>query len=143
MQDIVARFVVVFAVALQDFMSMQGVFECHERRIRLRFQAHKEDKRIFADHLLVVIYTPHAMVQKLSLAHKVGGCLCDNADERAALIVLQGRILLRDFAECLFKVTFCFLARFCLCCCLLIYADIVPAHEVVRKPVLRQGHIQL
>ena len=73
MQDGIARFVVVFAVALQNFMVLERVFERDERRIGLFPHTNEEDERLLADKPLVVIHSAHAVVKHFPFAHKVGG----------------------------------------------------------------------
>ena len=43
-QNIFARLMVVFAIALQDFVTARRVFERHERNIRAFFCANEEDE---------------------------------------------------------------------------------------------------
>ena len=62
MQDGIARLVVVFAVALQNFMVLERIFERDERRIGLFPHTNEEDERLLADKSLVVVHPPHAVV---------------------------------------------------------------------------------
>ena len=88
-QNVFARLMVVFAVALQDFVTARRVFERHERYIRAFLCADEEDERFFADKTLVVVHPSHAMVQRFSFTDKVSRTSCDDADKRAPLCVLQ------------------------------------------------------
>lgn len=133
---------VVLAVTLQDFVAAWRVFERHERNIRAVLCADKEDERFFSHHALVVVHPSHAMVQRLPLTDKVCRTSCNDADKRAPLRVLQGQVFLRDGGE--LRVQFLALFRIFhrLFRGVLVYADVVPAFEVVREAVLLFGHIQ-
>ena len=141
-QNILARLMVVFAVALQDFVTARRVFERHERNIRAFLCSDEEDERFFADKTLVVVHSAHAMVQSFSLTDKVSRASCNDADKRAPFRVLQGQVFLRNGG----KLCIQFLALFRIFHRpfrgVLVYADVVPAFEVVRKAVLLFGHIQ-
>ena len=99
MQNILARLMVVLAVALQDFVTARRVFERHERNIRAFFCTDKEDERFFSHHALVVVHPSHAMVQSLAFTDKVCRTSCDDADKRASFRVLQGQVFLRNCGE--------------------------------------------
>ena len=141
-QNILARLMVVFAVTLQDFVTARRVFERHERYIRAVLCADEEDERFFSHHTLVVVHPSHAMMQRFSFTDKVSRTSCDNADKRASLCVLQGQIFLRNGGKlrvqflALFRVFHRFFRG------VLVYADVVPAFEVVREAVLLFGYIQ-
>ena len=83
MKNVLARLMVVFAVALQDFVTARRVFERHERNIRAILCADEEDERFFADKTLIVVHPSHAMVQRLALTDQVCWTSCDDADKRA------------------------------------------------------------
>ena len=142
MQNIIARLMVVFAVALQDFVTARRVFERHKRNIRTFLCANEEDERFFSHHALVVVHPSHAMVQRFSLTDKVCRTSCDNADKRASFRVLQGQVFLCNGG----KLNIQFLAFFfifdCFLCSVLVDADIVPAFEIVGETVLVFCHIE-
>ena len=142
-QNILARFVVVFAVALQDFVIARRIFERHERYIRAVLCTDEEDERLFSHHALVVIHSSHAMVQRFSLTDKVSRTSCDNADKRAPFCVLQGQVFLRNGGELRIQFLALFRIFHSLFRCVLVYADVVPAFKVVREAVLLFGHIQV
>ena len=142
MKNIIAWFVVVFAVALQDFVTARRVFERHERCIGLLLFADKEDERFFSYHALVVVHPSHAMVQRFALTDKVSRTSCDNADKRAPFRVLQGQVFLRNCGELRIQFLTLFRVFHSLFRGVLVYADVVPAFEVVREAVLLFGHIQ-
>ena len=133
---------VVFAVTLQDFVTARRVFERHERDIRAVLCADKEDERFFSHHALVVVHPSHAMVQRLALTDKVSRTSCDDANKRAPLCVLQGQVFLRNGGELRVQFFALFRVFHRLFRGVLVYADIVPAVEVVREAVLLFGHIQ-
>ena len=70
-QNVFARLMVVFAIALQDFVTARRVFERHERNIRAILCADEEDERFFSHHALVVVHPYHALVQRFTLTDKV------------------------------------------------------------------------
>ena len=80
-QNIFARLMVVFAIALQDFVTARRVFERHERNIRAFLCADEEDERFFSHHALVVVHPSHAMMQRFSFTDKVSRTSCDHADK--------------------------------------------------------------
>ena len=133
---------VVFAVTLQDFVTARRVFERHERYIRAFLCTDEENERFFADKTLVVVHPSHAMVQRFSFTDKVSRTSCDDADKRASFRVLQGQVFLRNGGE--LRVQFFALFRIFhrLFRGVLVYADVVPAFEVVREAVLLFAHIQ-
>lgn len=92
MQNVLARFVVVLSVALQDFMVAKRVFERNERCIGLFLCANEEYKRFFAYKALVVIHSAYTMVQHIALMDEICRASCDDADEGAALIVFERQI---------------------------------------------------
>lgn len=141
-QNILARLMVVLAVALQDFVTARRVFERHERNIRAFLCSDEEDERFFADKTLVVVHPSHAMMQRFSFTDKVSRTSCDNANKRAPFCVLQGQIFLRNGGELRVQFFAFFRVFHCLFRGVLVYADIVPAFEVVREAVLLFGHIQ-
>ena len=98
-QNVLARLMVVFAVALQDFVTARRVFERHERNIRAILCADEEDERFFSHHALVVVHPSHAMMQRFSLTDKVSRTSCNDADKHAPLCVLQGQVFLRNCGE--------------------------------------------
>ena len=89
MQDVFARLVVVFAVALQNLMIAERVFERDERRIRLLFCTDEEDERFFADKTPVLVHSPDAVAQYFSFADEIGGGAGDDADKGAALVMFE------------------------------------------------------
>ena len=99
MKNIIAWFVVVLAVALQDFAIARRIFERHERYIRVILCADEEDERFFSQHALVVVHSSHAGMQRFSFTDKVSRTSCDDADKRASFRVLQGQIFLRNGGE--------------------------------------------
>ena len=133
---------VVLAVALQDFMTARRVFERHKRNIRAILCTDKEDERFFSHHALVVVHPSHAMVQRFSLTDKVSRASCDDADKRTPFRVLQGQVFLRNGGELRVQFFALFRVFHSLFRGVLIYADVVPAFEVVREAVLLFGHIQ-
>ena len=133
---------VVFAVALQDFVAPRRVFERHERYIRVFFCADEEDERFFSRHALVVVHPSHTMMQRLSLTDKICRTSCDDADKRAPFRVLQGQVFLRNGGELSIQPLALFRVFHSLFRSVLVYADVVPAFEVVREAVLFFGHIQ-
>ena len=133
---------VVFAVTLQDFVTARRVFERHERNIRAFLCADEENERFFSHHALVVVHPSHAMVQHLPLTDKVSRTSCNDADKRAPLRVLQGQVFLRNGGELRIQFLAFFRVFHSLFRGVLVYADIVPAFEVVREAVLLFGHIQ-
>ena len=80
-QNVVARFVVVFSVALQNFVVAERIFERHKRGIRLLLCTDKEDKRFLADKALIVIHAPHAVIQQFAFADQVGRGAGDDTDK--------------------------------------------------------------
>ena len=61
-QDILARFMVVLSITLQDFVTVRRVFERHEQSIRLFLCADKEDERFFTDKTLVIVHPSYAVI---------------------------------------------------------------------------------
>ena len=135
-QNVFARFVVVFSVALQDFMVAERVFERNERCIGLLLFADEEYKRFFAYKALVVIHSAYTMVQHIALMDEVCRASCDYADKGALLIVFKRQVFFGDtgklFIQLLFRLPVCFRSRRGV----LVYANVMPAFEVVRKAVL-------
>lgn len=142
MKNVLARLMVVFAVALQDFVTARRVFERHERYIRAVFCADKEDERFFSHHALVVVHSSHTMMQRLAFTDKVSRASCDDADKRAPFRVLQGQVFLRNGGELRIQFLALFRVFHCLFRGVLVYADVVPAFEIVREAILLFGHIQ-
>ena len=142
MKNIFVRLVVVFAVALQDFVTARRVFERHERNIRAILCADEEDERFFADKTLVVVHSSHAMMQRFSFTDKVSWTFCDDADKCAPFRVLQGQVFLRNGGKLRVQFLALFRVFHSLFRCVLVYADVVPAFEVVRETVFLFGHIQ-
>ena len=137
-----ARLMVVFAVTLQDFVTARRVFERHERYIRAVFCADEEDERFFSHHALVVVHPSHAMVQSLALTDKVCRTSCDDADKCAPFRVLQGQVFFRNGGKLRVQFLALFRVFHSLFRGVLVYADVVPAFEIVREAVLFFGHIQ-
>ena len=133
---------VVLAVALQDFVTARRVFERHERYIRAILCADEENERFFSHHALVVVHPSHAMVQRFSFTDKVSRTSCDDADKRASFRVLQGQVFLRNGGELRVQFLTLFRVFHSLFCSVFVYADVVPAFEIVREAVLFFGHIQ-
>ena len=123
-------------------MTARRVFECHERNIRAFLCTDEEDERFFSHHALVVVHPSHAMVQRLAFTDKVSRTSCDNADKRASRCVLQGQVFLRNGGELRVQLLALFRVFHRLFSGVLVYADVVPAFEVVREAVLLFGHIQ-
>ena len=142
MQYVFARFVVVFSVTLQDFVTARRVFERHERNIRAVLCADKEDERFFSHHALIVVHPSHAMMQRFSLTDKVSRASCNDADKRAPFRVLQGQVFLRNGGELRVQFFALFRVFHSLFRGVFVNSDIVPAFEVVRKAVLLFAHIQ-
>lgn len=123
-------------------MTAWRVFERHERNIRAILCADKEDERFFSHHALVVVHSSHAVMQRLALTDKVSRTSCDDADKRAPFRVLQGQIFLRNGGELCIQFFALLRVLHSLFRGVLVYADVVPAFEVVRETVLLFAHIQ-
>ena len=141
-QNILARLMVVLAVALQDFVTARRVFERHERNIRAFLCTDEKDERFFSHHALIVVHPSHAMVQRLAFTDKVSRTSCDDADKRAPFCVLQGQVFLRNGGELRVQFFALFRVFHSLFHGVLVYADVVPAFEIVREAVLFFGYIQ-
>lgn len=136
MQYVFAWLTVVLSVALQDLSVFKRVLERNERRFGILSAPYKEDERFFTYKALVIIHFPHAMVKDFSLAYEFGRRVGDNTDERASFIMFERQILFGDtgklFVQFLFRLSVCFRLRRGI----LVYADIMPAFEIVRKAIL-------
>ena len=136
-----ARSGIRIAVALQYLAVFERIFHRHERHVRFFSHADEEDEGFFADEFLVVIHSADTVVQHFSFADEVGGGMGDDTDEGAAFVVLQGQVFFRDDGELFVKDLFRLSVRLRFCRGVLVRADVVPAFEVVRKTVFRQGHV--
>lgn len=142
MKNIIARLMIVFAVALQDFVTARRIFERHERYIRTILCSDEEDERFFSYHALVVVHSAHAMVQHFSFTDKVSRTSCDDADKRAPFRVLQGHVSLRNGGKLRIQFLSLFRVFHSLCSAVFVNTDIVPAFEIAGQKVAIQRQVQ-
>jgi hypothetical protein len=82
LQNTLARFAVLVAVALQYLFAFKRIFDRNERRIWFIGIPKKENKAFFTGKFLVVVHTPYAVVENVALMDKLVRTFGNDNDER-------------------------------------------------------------